>query len=106
MSTVKFLYLHDRYGKKHGVVAYDVKGKGVGSVSFNLALCNDKDPFNKDLGKNLALQRVQDSPNLLSVPQDPQNVQIVQAVLKKIVRNATMPIKARKLARMALKKYH
>jgi hypothetical protein len=106
MSTVKFLYLHDRYGKKHGVVAYDVKGKGVGSVSYNLSLCNDKDSFDKEAGKELAFQRVNSSPNLLSVPRDPHNVQIVQAVLKKIVRTSTMPTKARKLARAALKKYH
>jgi hypothetical protein len=102
MAEIKYLYLRDVNGKNHGVVAYDVAGRSVGSVTYGLSVCNTKDSFNKELGKELATQRLTDSPNLLGVARNSCNVDIVSALLKKISRSGVFPTHAKKIARSTL----
>jgi hypothetical protein len=102
MAEIKYLYLRDANGKNHGVVAYDVVGRSVGSVTYGLSTCNAIDSFDKEIGKALATKRLGESPNLLGVARNSCNVDIVSALLKKISRSEMFPTHAKKIARSTL----
>lgn len=103
MSNVRYLYLHDANGKKHGVIAYSVSDVTSGKVSFGLSVCNSEhDLFDKELGRALATNRLATMPKQIGTSKIASNSEIVKALLKKVSRSGSVPTRAKKAAKITL----
>lgn len=101
-------YLRDERGQNVGCIAiqvhHDVGELYWSLVEYQVSVVNPLDTFDRSVARQLALGRMVEAPFTVRVPINPTMYEISRAIMKDITRDSGMPSRARKAARLWLRR--
>lgn len=102
MSTTRHFYIRDNFGRGLATVAYRQSFTNRNMVvEYGASFCHPTDQFNRMEGRNMATKRIQKK---LVLPEDFTANQVIQALLKKVMRTqSNCPRRVRKAIKERLR---
>lgn len=101
-------YLKDENGHYVGCVAIKEHpaqdGERTALVEYRVSVLNPADVFDKDVARQLALGRMLEAPYTVRVKASPNLHDVSYAIMKDIVRDPTMPTRAKRAAKHWLRR--
>jgi proline racemase len=101
-------YLKDENGHYVGCIAIKEHAASGGEhyavVEYRLSVRNPADQFDKDVARQLALGRMVEAPYTVRVPSHPNMHEISRALMKDIARDGNAPSRARRAAKLWLRR--
>lgn len=101
-------YLKDDNGHYVGCIAIKEHpahpGEHYTLVEYRVSVRNPADQFDKDVARHLALGRMVETPYTVRVPADPNMHEVSHAIMKDIARDSSEPSRARRAAKLWLRR--